>query len=311
MRVSARIVLSLFGVGLSTPPGPQAAEPPIPVIDVHVHVYSHDSRFGSRYTNPVTGKEMIAAKDAEAHHRHTTAAFVRYNVVKAVVSGDHDAALRWRDGDPDRIIVGYSITDPAKVDLGFLRKEHAAGRLHALGEVAPQYVGIVPTDPALDPLFSLAEELDLPIGYHMHPGPPAAPYVGFPQMRVANSSALLLEDVLIRHPKLRLYVMHAGWPMLDDMVGLLYAHPRVYVDLGAIAWSQPRPEFHRHLRRLVEAGFGDRIMYGSDQMVWPDVIGPSIEAIESADFLTPDQKRDIFYRNAARFLRLEGALTAR
>jgi predicted TIM-barrel fold metal-dependent hydrolase len=254
---------------------------------------------------------MIAAKDAEAHHRDTTAAFARYNVVKVVVSGDHAAALRWRDRDPDRIIVGYAVTDPAKADLGFLRKEHAAGRLHVLGEVAPQYVGMVPTDPKLEPLFSLAEELDLPIGYHMHPGPPAAPYSGFPAMRVANGSPLLLEDVLIRHPKLRLYVMHAGWPMLDDMIGLLYAHPRVYVDLGVIAWSQPRPEFHRHLRRLVEAGFADRIMFGSDQMVWPEVIGPSIEAIESADFLTPDQKRDIFYRNAARFLRLEGALTAR
>ena len=29
------------------------------------------------------------------------------------------------------------------------------------------------------------------------------------------------------------------------------------------------------------------------------------EGIESADFLTPEQKRDIFYNNAARFLRLE------
>jgi hypothetical protein len=36
----------------------------------------------------------------------------------------------------------------------------------------------------------------------------------------------------------------------------------------------------------------------------------AIETIETADFLTPEQKRDIFYNNAARFLRLsdgEGA----
>jgi hypothetical protein len=31
---------------------------------------------------------------------------------------------------------------------------------------------------------------------------------------------------------------------------------------------------------------------------------PGIEAVESADFLSEAQKRDIFYNNAARFLRL-------
>jgi hypothetical protein len=46
-------------------------------------------------------------------------------------------------------------------------------------------------------------------------------------------------------------------------------------------------------------------MFGSDQMRWPEKIGEGIEAIELAPFLTEDQKQDIFYRNAARFLRLE------
>jgi len=46
-------------------------------------------------------------------------------------------------------------------------------------------------------------------------------------------------------------------------------------------------------------------MFGSDQMIWPDTIRIAIETIESADFLSADQKRDIFYNNAARFLRLD------
>lgn len=68
--------------------------------------------------------------------------------------------------------------------------------------------------------------------------------------------------MLVRHPDLRLYVMHAGWPFLDEMIGLLYMHPQVYIDVAVINWVLPRKEFHRYLRRLVEAGFGDRIMYG-------------------------------------------------
>jgi hypothetical protein len=46
-------------------------------------------------------------------------------------------------------------------------------------------------------------------------------------------------------------------------------------------------------------------MFGSDQMRWPEKIGEAIEAIEQAPFLTEEQKRDILYHNAVRFLRFE------
>jgi predicted TIM-barrel fold metal-dependent hydrolase len=69
-------------------------------------------------------------------------------------------------------------------------------------------------------------------------------------------------------------------------------------------YTEPRAAFYRYLQEIVEAGYGDRVMFGSDQMIWPGIIEPSIEAIEQAPFLTPEQKRDILYNNAARFLRL-------
>jgi hypothetical protein len=52
-------------------------------------------------------------------------------------------------------------------------------------------------------------------------------------------------------------------------------------------------------------------MFGSDQMVWPELIERSIEIIERAPFLSEEQKRDIFYNNAARFLRLSEQEIAR
>lgn len=48
-----------------------------------------------------------------------------------------------------------------------------------------------------------------------------------------------------------------------------------------------------------------RILYGSDSMVWPELIQMSIDIINEAEFLTDEQKRDILYNNAARFLRLD------
>ena len=82
-------------------------------------------------------------------------------------------------------------------------------------------------------------------------------------------------------------------------------YPQVYAGLGVLGWFIPRKEFHNYLRRLVEAGFADRLMFGSNQMIWPESIEVTIKGIESANYLTAQQKRDIFYNNAARFLRLD------
>lgn len=280
------------------------AQTRLPIIDVHMHAYSKDPRWDHKVGNPITGRAMTATNE-QLHMRETLAEMKKYNIVKALVSTDYNAVLRWKAASPDNIIASYAFDDPGTLNLEFVRKEHAAGRLLAIGEVGVQYEGIAPNDPRMEPIYALAEELDLPLGIHIGLSKPGVSYDDSPKYRAALSNPMLLEDVLIRHPKLRLYVMHAGWPMMDQMVALLWAHPQVYVDVAVINWAVPRPEFHSYLRRLVETGFGERIMFGSDQMVWPDAIGKAVEAIESATFLTEQQKRDIFYNNAARFLRLE------
>ncbi len=105
--------------------------------------------------------------------------------------------------------------------------------------------------------------------------------------------------------------MHAGYPMLDDLLVVLYAHPQVYVDVGVIVYTQSREAFYRYLQAVFEAGFGNRVMVGSDQMVWPGVLERAIAVIEDAPFLSAAQKRAVLYDNAARFLRLSDEEIAR
>lgn len=186
-----------------------------------------------------------------------------------------------------------------------IKKKLKEGGYRALAEVEIQYAGISPSDPRFDPYLAVAEELDIPVGIHMGPGPPGAAYLpGLGTYRARLSSPLELEEALLRHPKLRVWIMHAGWPQIDDLLGLLWAHPQVYVDTGVIDFAIPRAEFHRYLQRIVEAGFGKRVMFGSDQMNWPKAIDFAVESITSAPFLSEEQKRDVLYNNAARFLRL-------
>ena len=112
-----------------------------------------------------------------------------------------------------------------------------------------------------------------------------------------------MAQFLVRHPDLKVYVIHGGWPYVEDMKAMLYAHPQLYVDISAINWALPAAELDAYLRSLVDAGFGDRIMFGSDQMVWPQTIGVAIESVNASD-LSLEQKAAIFYDNAARFLGL-------
>ena len=85
----------------------------------------------------------------------------------------------------------------------------------------------------------------------------------------------------------------------------MYTYPNVYADLSTFTWVIPRATFHKYLKGLIDNGLAKRLMFGSDQMMWPETIPLAIEAIETANFLTEPQKRDIFYNNAARFLRLD------
>jgi predicted TIM-barrel fold metal-dependent hydrolase len=287
----------------------QPAPPDPGVIDMHVHAYTDDPRWQARIGDPVTGQKMVAT-DENAHREATFAALRRNHIVKAAVSGDWEAVLRWQEAAPTLVIAGYSFDDPEKLDLAFLRREHAAGRLQVLGEGGAQYEGIAPDDPRMEPVYALAEELDLPLGLHVHPGPPGATAMGMAKMRSSLGDPLRLEEVLVRHPKLRLYVMHAGWPMLDRTMALMWAFPQVYVDIAVLDWALTPQELERYLGTLVRAGFGRRILFGSDQMVWPETIDRAVAAIRSANYLTPQQKSDILYHNAARFLRLEPSLPA-
>lgn len=72
-----------------------------------------------------------------------------------------------------------------------------------LGEITNQYIGIAPDDERMEPYWALAEELDIPVAIHMGEGLPGATFLLAPKYRARLTSPYLLEDVLIRHPRLR------------------------------------------------------------------------------------------------------------
>jgi uncharacterized protein len=322
MKLSPVVILSLAAIAVNA----QAKEP---IIDAHMHateIAPFAALIGgpptphcvpmTDYPVPSSGKEWPAmfksakppcrttwspATDDEVRER-SLAIMKRHNIY-GVVSGSQ--VDRWLAVAPERVIPSLGFRSPAAMSVDAMRKELTEKRFAVLGEVTVQYAGLSPDDPSLAPYWALAEELDIPVGIHIGTGPVGAPYnPPFARYRARLHSPLGLEEVLLRHPGLRVYIMHAAWPMIDDLLAVLWTHPQVHVDLGVIDWALPRAEFHRYLQRIVEAGFGKRVLFGSDQMIWPGTIEIAIQNVESAKFLSAEQRRDIFFNNAARFFRL-------
>lgn len=276
----------------------------LPIIDMHMHIGAPlDLPAGA--PAPCLPQPCIRLGKASAgptdNLEKTLDAMNKYNIVKGFLSDiDLQQLYVWDKAAPGRFIISPFIHHPENSSPDTLRMELEAKRLSGIGEIGSQLIGIAPNDSILAPYFELAEQFDVPLLIHTEGiGPP------LPGFRSAAGSPLLLEEVLVKYPKLRIYVENSGYPYLDEMIAMMYQYPQLYGDVSTITWIIPQSAFYDYLKRLIAAGLGKRLMFGSDQMLWPEMIGKGIEAIESADFLTDEQKRDILYNNAVRFLKME------
>lgn len=284
-----------------------------PIIDMHLHALTFEAPpFAGRPPNPLTGNPPEAKTTADLVWL-TLKAMDRYNIKLGVLSGRLETVYEWKARAPDRFLASAQFSGRPTSDrtalnpspsLDSLRQEHAAGRLQALGEITSPYEGLDYAGPELAPYFALAAELKMPVGVHTGLTFPGGVYTCCPNYRIERGNPAHLDEVLARNPGLRLYIMHMGEIFQESTLAILHMYPQVYIDVAVMDWGMPREQFHANLQALIHAGFGKRIMFGSDQMVWPELIGRAIEGIESAAFLTDDQKHDIFYNNAARFLGL-------
>lgn len=327
-RPLARVVSALlFMAGTTVACAQNTSTDVPPIIDVHHHAMDNDngssmgpmcpntSKFTASDPKTDTGQQsgwvqeecspkLYPAAKGE-YMKDVLAEMERLNVT-AVVFGDPKSVQKWKNAAPNRVIPGTDFEKgDDRIPLDELRKDFTTGGMKVMGEIGLQYGGTSPSDPSVDKYFALAEELDIPVAIHMGTGGSGRANLLMPRFRGSAGNPLLLEVLLARHPKLRVQIMHAGYPMIDNLLTLLQANSHVYVDVAGLIWSYPIKEGNRYIERIVDAGFEDRIMFGTDQFMWPKLMGYSIGIIQNADYLTPEQKRDILYNNAVRFLRLD------
>ena len=231
---------------------------------MHMHTFQWNKYGDPPPSNLITGNIPEARSNAEAIEAYI-AEMDRYNIVLAVGSGELEMVEEMKSQAQARFLGGTEFpkyTSPVNQrieewpDIDELRELYESDQLQIMGEITAQYAGVAPNDPRLEPYNALAEELDIPVSLHTGFGPPMSPYMGDPDFRMRHGNPLLLEDVLVKHPRLRIYIAHGGYPFLEETIALMLMYQQVYVDISAINWLLTPEEFHGYLQQLVQARLG-------------------------------------------------------
>lgn len=72
------------------------------------------------------------------------------------------------------------------------------------------YDGYTLSDPEFEPYLDICERYNIPVAVHTGGGPSDITTRCCPNFRIKLGDPYTLEDVLAKHPKLRIYMMHAG-----------------------------------------------------------------------------------------------------
>lgn len=286
---TAVFLLLLLAVRAQVALAQAAGQPPARLVDVHLHVWD----------SLPTGR---AFRDS------LRAAFEAYHLERAVASGEAGAVRGLVALAPGRVLAGVSygpgLALPTPEEL---RGDFRAGRLAVFGEIDAAWFGEPLGGPHLAPYWALSAAAQVPVAIFTGLAPAGtARRACCTRYRATAARLQDVEEVLVRYPTMRVDLMQAGWPFRDQTVALMHSYPDVYADLGNLAGNPaiPREEFLDYLHALVRAGLGKRVMFGSglSAQEWPAKIGAVVDAVQAAPFLSEEERADIFYRNAERFL---------
>ena len=205
----------------------------LPIIDVHVHAMKVNPAFATemcpwflkdmpgadpnqpapRFINADCADPLKPAKTDQEMQDAVLETMKRLNMT-VIAYGDADILRKWQKAVPGRVIPGIGISAPNQMSVKAFSDSLSSGFYKVMGEVAPQYQGLSPSDTSLDKYFAVAEQLNIPVGIHMGTGGNGMANITSPKYRASLGNPFLLEDLLARHPKLKIWVMHAGYPMI-------------------------------------------------------------------------------------------------
>lgn len=213
---------------------------------------------------------------------------------------------------PQRL-VGYAIINPKDVPASVRELERAKDHLRLRGiKLHPSMQAFYPNEERFSEIYEFAQEYDLPV--LCHTGASMAAHMD------KFSHPLLLDDVAVRFPKLKLIIAHTGRPWYQDAALVLRKHPNVYCDLCANVGRTGGTSLLEGMLSFVKiyADALKRMLFASDFPIFDPE--ESLEDFRIAaegglagrlgiPAVSEDEIEGILYKNASQLLHLDQAAT--
>ena len=194
---------------------------------------------------------------------------------------DDDVATLMREA-PGRVF-GLAGINPLDRMAGVRNLEHCITDLGFVGAHLHPYGFGLPVDHRrFYPFYAKCVELDVPLVVQV--GHSAE------RMPSALGRPVLLDDVALDFPELKIVAAHTGWPWTEELIALAWKHRNVYIGTSA---HHPR-YWDPGLVRFANSRGRGKVLYGTD---WP--------VMDHADSITAIAELPL--RDEARALLLEGA----
>ncbi|MCX5873968.1 MAG: amidohydrolase family protein [Deltaproteobacteria bacterium] len=190
----------------------------------------------------------------------------------------------------DRLIPFGSININSSVDTG-AQAEHALKDLGCKGlKLLPSYGYYYPNDSRMYDAYEVAQNRGAIVMFHTGTSL-------FPKTRVRYAHPLLLDDVAVDFPELRIVMCHGGRPFwYHESEWMLRRHPNLFIDISGI----PPVQLPRNFPKLER--FYDRFLFGSD---WPNFISIRSQADQVRELpYNAEIIEAILWSNAARLLEI-------
>ena len=195
----------------------------------------------------------------------------------------HEMCQQW----PDRLS-GLAGIDPYRGMQGLRDLEKAVKDYGFVGaHLYPHWCEIPPNDAKFYPYYAKCCELDIPImmqvGHNLvYSRQRRLPSVGKP---------ILLDQVAIDFPELKLIGIHIGVPWTDEMISMCWKHENIYTAGDAYAPKHWPPQFVHYANTYGK----EKVMFGTD---WP-VIDPERAVREIDELGMREESKQLMMRDNA------------
>ncbi|MFB2551366.1 amidohydrolase family protein [Ensifer soli] len=278
-----------------------SSKPPLPQFmktGAHLSNYRRVYEKSEQLTAPLSPEDDLAAYLAMYDRLDAQAVVIKARDLETTfgfaITNDDVAAFCRQHGSR---YIGFAGVDPHKgaaavtelrravLDLG-LRGLNVQGFEHRLKAC----------DRLLYPLYEVCLELDIPVNIHCG--------INFSQATpMSFGRPEHIDQVLVDFPGLRVCASPPGWPWIDELIGVAWRHPTLWIGLVAV-----RPKLltipHSGYGGLLQYGarlMADRILFGSSYPMTP--VERSVDEIRTLP-LADAVKRKWLHDNAAAFLGL-------